>query len=153
MYDRVLVATDGTAGSETAVERAVALAREHDATVAALYVVDTSSSMGHFDPVVERAEAAGEAAVEAVADRAAAAGVRATKAFRYGRPHEEIVGYAADHDVDLVVVGKHERTGIRRFVDGGSTAERVVRDAPVPVLVAGETAGRTATGCAAAPAD
>ena len=67
MYDTVLVATDGTEASAVAVERGVALAREHGATLHALYVVDTSSSMGQFDPVVERAETAGEAAVESAA--------------------------------------------------------------------------------------
>lgn len=141
MYDRILVATDGTDASTPAVDRGIALARTHDAVVHALYVVDTANAMGRYDPVVERAESTGEAAVEIVADRAEAAGVPAEKAFRYGRPGAEIVDYALAHGVDLVVVGKSDRTGLRRFVSGPSTTRRVVDEAPVPVLVAGDTAG------------
>jgi nucleotide-binding universal stress UspA family protein len=44
-----------------------------------------------------------------------------------------IRSYVADHDVDLVVVGTHGRTGFDRYVLG-SVAEALVRTAPVPVL-------------------
>ena len=50
-----------------------------------------------------------------------------------GRPADEIVRFARDKDVDLIVVGTHGRTGIRRVLMG-SVAEHVVREAPCPVL-------------------
>jgi nucleotide-binding universal stress UspA family protein len=50
-------------------------------------------------------------------------------------PAAEIVRHAREHHADLVVVGTHGRTGLRRAVMG-SVAERVVRSAPCPVLVA-----------------
>jgi nucleotide-binding universal stress UspA family protein len=151
--ETVVVATDGTGASPAAVARGVAFAQVHDAVVHALYVVDTGNSMGHFDPVVERAEAAGERAVEAAAERAERAGVTVEKAFRYGRPHEEIVEYAVAHDADMVVVGKRDSAGLRRFVGGPDTAQRVVRDAPVPVLVATDQATGTADSGAPTTAD
>ena len=140
MYDRILVPTDGTAGSTCAVENGLELAAKYGAAVHALYVVRTDSSMGHYDPVVERREAEGEAAVEAVEERATDYDVTVTKAFRYGTPHKEILDYVADHDVDLVVMGTHGRSGFDRLVNAGSVAERVLREASVPVMVAGEDA-------------
>ncbi len=51
-----------------------------------------------------------------------------------GDPALELARYAADEDVDLLVVGTHGRSGLSRLVVG-SVAERVLRHAPVPVLV------------------
>jgi nucleotide-binding universal stress UspA family protein len=134
----VLVPTDGPDPPDGPVDTALDIARRTGATVHALYVVETASSMGHFDPVVERREATGETAVEAVAERGAERDVPVRKAFRYGTPHEEIHGYAADHGVDLIVVGRRERSLVRRLLEPTSTLERVVRDTDVPVLVATE---------------
>lgn len=132
----ILVPVDGPDSPEAAVDAALDIARRTGASVHALYVVETGSSMGQFDLVVERREAAGETAVERVADRGAALDATVRKAFRYGTPHEEIHGYVADHDVDLIVLGSREQSLARRLVTPTSTLERVVRDADVPVLVA-----------------
>jgi universal stress protein A len=48
--------------------------------------------------------------------------------------HQEIVAAAQECDSDLIVIGNHGRTGLARVLTG-STAERVVRYAPCPVLV------------------
>ena len=50
-----------------------------------------------------------------------------------GDPAEEIVRYATAHDIDLIVLGTHGRTGLSRVLLG-SVAERVIRTAPCPVL-------------------
>jgi nucleotide-binding universal stress UspA family protein len=52
-----------------------------------------------------------------------------------GDPAGELVRWAREHGADLLVLGTHGRTGIRRFILG-SVAERVLREAPCPVLVA-----------------
>ena len=51
-----------------------------------------------------------------------------------GNPADEIVRYAAGHQIDLVVLGTHGRTGVSRLLLG-SVAERVLGTAPCPVLV------------------
>jgi len=51
-----------------------------------------------------------------------------------GDPVEAILRTAAEQDCDLIVMGSHGRHGLRRLLEG-SVAERVVRDAPCPVLV------------------
>jgi nucleotide-binding universal stress UspA family protein len=54
-------------------------------------------------------------------------------AVRWGSPVESIVSYADEHRVDLIVIATHGRTGLSH-VFLGSVAERIVREAPCPVL-------------------
>jgi len=134
LFDRVLVVTDGGDAGDAAAETAVRLAARHDASVDALYVVDTAT---HWDVVVEREEAAGEDAVEAAASRGADFGVDVRKRFRYGHAHREVLDYADAHGVDLVVVASSKPTGLDRLVHPDTLAPRVQREADVPVMVVG----------------
>jgi nucleotide-binding universal stress UspA family protein len=77
----------------------------------------------------------GEHAVAVLAERAAEAGVDAETAVLEGVPDKDIVEYVTDHDVDVVVMGTHGRTGRDKLARLGSVTERVVKNAPVPVLV------------------
>ncbi|MEQ9407438.1 MAG: universal stress protein [Fuerstiella sp.] len=54
-------------------------------------------------------------------------------AAQFGPPFVEIIRYARDHDIDLIVVGSHGHTGLKHLLLGG-VAEKVVRKAPCPVL-------------------
>lgn len=56
-----------------------------------------------------------------------------TTAVRWGAPAEAIVDYAAEHKVDLLVIATHGRTGLFHVLLG-SVAERIIREAPCPVL-------------------
>ncbi|RLM53647.1 universal stress protein [Halobellus sp. Atlit-31R] len=136
MYDTILVPTDGSTATDGAIEHAIELAKQYDATVHALYVVDTgaysSLEMGS-DIVAEALQEEGNSAVDGVAERAEAAGVDVETAVEAGIAHRVIVDYVADEDVDLVVMGTHGRTGVGRFLLG-SVAEKVVRTADAPVM-------------------
>lgn len=61
------------------------------------------------------------------------AGIATQTTARLGRPYEEIVTAAKDCDADLIVIATHGHTGLKHLLLG-STAERVVRLAPCPVL-------------------
>ncbi|QLC33041.1 universal stress protein [Halarchaeum sp. CBA1220] len=139
MYERILVPTDGSPESERAVEEALDLAALADATVVALYVVDTSDyeslPEAKWAALRSELESEGERAVEAVAERANEAGVDAETVVADGTPHEVILERAKSGDVDAVAMGTHGRSGVERFLLG-SVTERVVRESPVPVLVA-----------------
>ena len=52
---------------------------------------------------------------------------------RAGKPHMQIVQYALEHNIDLIVMGTHGYTGMKAILVG-SVTERVVRYAPCPVL-------------------
>ena len=138
MYERILVPTDGSECADRAVEHAIDIAAQYDAEVHALSVVDTRD-IGHSAPAIspqqveqtlrERAESV----VEAVAERAADAGVDAVTAIEPGVPDDAIIEYATANDCDLVVMGTHGRTGLERYLLG-SVTERTVRRSTVPVL-------------------
>lgn len=143
MYDRVLVPTDGSEPSLRAAEHAAELAARFDATLHALYVVDADPSplaVSRADvreTLREVGEQAAEATFEKVQPLADDAGVDLETAVVEGAPAEQIVDYATEQAVDLVVMGTHGRSGLgRRLL--GSVTERVVRNAPVPVLTVGD---------------
>lgn len=142
-YERVLVPTDGSETAERAVDHAVAIADALDGELHALNVVDVAAA-GQRDPVpsgtvVEALTEQGEAAVDAVAERADDAGVPVVTAVRQGFPGSRIRTYARENGADVVVMGTHGRTGLGRVLLG-STVERLVRRAEMPV-------------CAVPPAD
>ena len=137
MYDAILCPTDGSPGSDAAVEHACYLADLADAEIHALFVVDELiAGADRWDMIVEREEERGERALDAVAAAGVERGVPVEKHLRRGRPHEEILDAATDYGVDVIVMGTHGRTGVGRFLTAGSVAERVVRHSEVPVLTA-----------------
>jgi nucleotide-binding universal stress UspA family protein len=143
MYHDILVPTDGSDASAAAVEHAVGLASQYDARMHALYVVDTGS-YGLLEEgasiVVDALREEGQNAVESIEAAAEAADVDVETVVVEGTVHRSILDYAAETDVDLIVMGTHGRRGIDRYLLG-SVTERIVRSASVPVLtVRGESA-------------
>lgn len=135
MFDRILFPTDGGDGADATFDHVLDLAADHDATVHALNVADTThdsvTRVGR--DVVDVLEREGEDVVEAAAERAADRGVEAVTAVLQGGVDETIVAYATDHEMDLIAMPTRGRTGLDRLLLG-STTERVVRRSPVPVL-------------------
>lgn len=134
MFDTILLPTDGSEGARVAIQTAIDYASAFDATIHALYVVDERFVEDEYDVVVERAEQRAERALDEVAELAANGGVPVKRHLRRGSPHEQILDAIGDYGADVVVMGTHGRTGLDRFVHLGSTTERVVRHADVPVV-------------------
>lgn len=134
MFDTVVIATDGSESVQRAVGAALDLAERFEATVHALYVVDSSevdsSPQGLKTDLRDALENEGERALESVSDRT---DHEVITAVREGRPIAEICRYAREHDVDLVATGTRGRHGENRLLLG-SVAEGIVRTCPVPVL-------------------
>jgi len=139
MYDRILVPTDGSTGTRRAVDHALDLAAIHDATVHAVYVVNTASYASFtiegasWENVGDMLRDEGHQAVEEVEALGQEANVPIETAVLDGSPSREIVRYAEREACDLIVMGTHGRGGIDRLLLG-SVAERVVRSSNVPVL-------------------
>lgn len=138
MYDRILVPTDGSDAVERAIEEAIDLAALTDAELHALSVVDVGDRglvpTAEVVTVDELAESAAERAVADVRERAESAGLEVATAVRRGDPREEILAYADETDVDLIVMGTKGRSNIDRVLVG-SVTEKVLRNADRPVLV------------------
>lgn len=138
MYGTVLVATDGSEIAARAATRGVALADALGADVHVLSVADVRDRPGWTDVRETERERAAHA-VDAVADEAVERGISTSTSVREGRPHREIVAAAERRDADLLVLGTHGRTGLRRRLLG-SVATSVIQDAPCPVLTVGAAA-------------
>jgi nucleotide-binding universal stress UspA family protein len=136
-YERILVPTDGSAGTEETVAHGLAVAGEHGAAVHALYVVDTkllNAAGDEREDVASDLRAEGRDAVARVADAADERGLSAVTEVREGVPHREILRYVDEAAIDLVAMGTHGRTGPDKVVNMGSVTERVIENAGVPVL-------------------
>ena len=137
-FTRVLVATDFSECAGRAVERAVDVARRYDAKLHVVHVwqipILTGGALAELSidwmtPIEEAARAQLDELVTGL--RAAKVDVESTLAG--GVAWDEILALVDHAKADLVVVGTHGRTGLRRALMG-SIAERVVRLSPVPVL-------------------
>ena len=138
----IVVAVDGSTGSDAALEAAVQLALEAGAELRCVGV-DASLSTAGIDPVpAQSAEAAVRAAVDA--------GVTATADSRIGPAAERIIDAANECNADLIVVGSRGRGWLKSAVLG-SVSAALVRHSGCPVVVVKE--GRTRVAAPAVVAD
>ena len=145
MYEKILVATDGTALSKKAVRSAIELAGAVGADLVALYVVPRYP-LSYFEggitistDDVTRTEKLwaekGQAVVDAVKKSAEAAGVNAKAVTAQSDlVAESIIGAAKKHKCDLIMMASHGRKGIKRLLLGSET-QHVLTHSDVPVLV------------------
>jgi nucleotide-binding universal stress UspA family protein len=137
---KILYATDFSPYSNVAYFHAIALAEGHGARLAIVHVFSPAS----FRPVViegaispveigdreEREHWRGQ--LEQI--RPVNPNIAVEHVLLEGDPAREIIDYAAEADIDLIVMGTHGRTGLERLLMG-SVAEKVLRGAPCSVLV------------------
>lgn len=139
IFDQILIPTDGSKAAGPAIELGLDMAQTHDARLHALYIVEEQQPIGYgaaitgLDEVIRELEQQGEHATNEIASRAADLGVETTTAVQKGTPRNDILTYADDHDIGLIVMGTHGRTGIKRALVG-SVTETVVRHSDIPVL-------------------
>jgi len=143
MFERILIATDGSESVSRAVRVALDLADRFDASIHVLTVIDANEIASSPESVREQLRDAlsdqANDALDAVADTTDQA---VETAVREGRPAAEISRYAREIDADVVATGTRGRHGENRLLLG-SVAERVVRSCPVPVLTVRQLAGST----------
>lgn len=139
MYENILLPTDGTSATATALDHALTVAVDKDATVHPLYIVDKRLLRAADSEATEEIRQSLEEEATSALDDARAPieneGVRVETAQREGTPHRAILDYAEEADIDLIVMGTHSKNGRERLAQLGSTTERVVKNADLPVLV------------------
>lgn len=145
-FDRLLLPTDGSESAEAATDHGVAVARRYGSTVHVLNVVDLQSAGGMFsaggldEEFVERLESQGREATERVADRIESLAPDADVETAVVRTADfdgvaaGLCDYAADREIDLIVMGSHGRSNLRSKLLGSVTSE-VLRTGDLPVLV------------------
>lgn len=138
--EKILFATDFSEGSAVAIPYAVDMAKRYGARLYFVHVVyDITKATGWYVPHVAVGEIYNEIEKNAKAEIAKISTdeMKDLKDIGHvilkGTPYEEIIKFAEDNEVDLIVLGTHGRKGIDRVLFG-STAEQILRNAPCPVL-------------------
>nr|WP_228763336.1 universal stress protein [Limnohabitans sp. 2KL-27] len=131
---------DGSATSNKAVDFALRLAQDDQASVRLLHCIDETSFLDAYEYSSDLIKQAREAGQKILQDALAAAqklGVTADTLLleRAGqRLGNSVADAAGDWGADLLVVGSHGRRGIGRLLLG-SGSEQILRTSPVPVLL------------------
>lgn len=131
---KILHPTDFSKNSENAWHLACALARDHGATLLLVHVhLLPAVAYGEFGALPP--ETYDTEALEAQLGRIEPidSSLTVCRFLLKGDPATEIVRFAKEQECDMIVMGTHGRTGLRRLLMG-SVAEEVVRKAPCPVL-------------------
>ncbi|MDO8747485.1 MAG: universal stress protein, partial [Thermodesulfovibrionales bacterium] len=137
---KILFPADFSEGSDNALPYAADMAKHYGAKLYLLHVIqDIVEVTGSYVPHVSLDELYRDIEKNAAKemDRYGVEEFRGIKDIERivvkGRPYEEILKFARDNKADLIVIGTHGRKGLDRVIFG-STVEKVVRDAPCPVL-------------------
>lgn len=134
---RILLATDGSQGSAVAVDYAFALARLWGASLTMMNVLECPPGLDPQNPVNQLylTELMKQSTNELIALKARAVdrGISVHTRIATGIPSEEVLSASIEEAQDLIVVGTRGKTGLAHVLLG-STAERIIRGAPCPVL-------------------
>lgn len=140
-YRNVLVPTDGSACARAALETGIDVTNVEEASLHLLSVI-AIASLGadvRSDIQTDMLEQSAEAILEDASSFAREEGVApVSEAVDYAPSiHQAILDFIEEHDIDLVVVGTHGRTGLDRYLLG-SVTEYLIRTSPIPVLTVRE---------------
>jgi len=138
-YKRILVAVDNSTYSMKAAKTGFSIAHRFRATVGLLYVVDRSKEVVSADLGITPEQS--QTVLLNEAENTIAQYIRLydgiDKVERFtpeGVPEQEIINIAKEWPADMIVMGTHGRSAIRKMLTG-SVAEYVIRHATVPVLI------------------
>ena len=144
--DHCLVPLDFSPYAEQALDYAIALAQKLQARVTLLHVIQlqqfgANTDMGIWPSAtfIEEFEAEIRQKMQVYLARVTDAGLVGEVVVGHGVPFQEILDIARARQVNLIVMGTHGRTGLTHVLMG-SVAEKVVRLAPCPVMVARQPA-------------
>jgi nucleotide-binding universal stress UspA family protein len=152
MFAKILVPLDGSELSEKALAMAQNLASASDTSIHLMQVISLRPELdarrgsgGESITVLEMVQdaarrlievqtARGKEYLEGLAVQLQKAGINVTTVIREGAADENIVEYAKEQEIDLIVMSTHGRSGFKRFFVG-SVTDRVIRSGETPVLV------------------
>lgn len=140
MIDKILVPIDFSDYSKNALKYAVQFAKHFNSSMYLIYVIEpviypADFSMGQVAiPAMDaNIQARAEEELSNLAKNYVDPSIKVEIIIKTGKPFVEINETAKEKDIDLIIIATHGHTGVEHLLFG-STAEKVVRKAPCPVL-------------------
>lgn len=139
LYKNIVIATDGSENSKKAIFCGIEIAKLSGSTVYAIHVIDTPSMVSEIwtagkELIHEMMIRDGKKTLSETKKIVEDSGVEVKDVLLSGHPAEEIIKFAEDNNIDLIVMGTLGATGLEKFLMG-SVAEKVVRFSKIPVMV------------------
>ncbi|RDY58667.1 universal stress protein [Flagellimonas nanhaiensis] len=135
----IIVPIDFSEQSENALKVAATLAKDHDASLYVLHMLELSPAIMSESGYVSQEQVVhllkiGEKRFTDFLDKPYLKGVKIVPIIKHYKVFSEVNDIAEKHDADLVVMGSHGTDGLQEIFIGSNT-ERVVRNSDIPVLV------------------
>ena len=145
MYNKILLTSDGSKNSEFAIKHALQIAADEGAEVVLLHVVDSKSLTSIPEEAIENGEIPFdkysaavlnhfESVIKDLEDDDEKRKVQIRKLSIEGKPGDVILKVCENEKIDMIVMSNSGKNKVDRFLLG-SVTERIIREAPVPVLV------------------
>ncbi|PMP66139.1 MAG: hypothetical protein C0190_05950 [Thermodesulfobacterium geofontis] len=134
-FRRILVPLDGSIYSEVAFKKACKVAQDFSSELYLLSVVDIPVEVSVERPeLVEGLYSSARGVIDRARKAVENLGISVEESIREGDPGEKILSFIEEKDIDVVFMGSHGRSGIKRLLMG-SVAEKVLTFTKVPVLI------------------
>ncbi len=137
---KVLVPIDFSDFSKSALRYAISFAKTYNADIILVYVVEPviyppDFSMGQIAiPAVNTEwDTKAKDELDRLAKTEIPSDIKVTTVIKTGKPFVEIIDTATEYNADIIIIATHGHSGVEHILFG-STAEKVVRKAPCPVL-------------------
>lgn len=146
MISKILVPTDGSMAAQKAARYAVDLAKQLNASVIVLSVIDKRSIIGQtvpaaetemhvIEPIEDYLREASEGYAGEIKELCEKNGVQSKAVLTTGHPVEEIVKEAEKSKADLIVMGSHGRSALAAAVIGSVAYGVIHKDTSIPTLI------------------
>jgi nucleotide-binding universal stress UspA family protein len=139
-FKTILFASDFSEGSDFAFQSALSLARKFDSKLIIIHIINEPVDLrGFYVPHIsfDKLEEEIEQGAEKLMEKFCRTNMHDFNNFETyvlpGIPYDEIIKKAVEFNANLIVLGTHGRTGLDHVLFG-STAEKVVRKSPIPVM-------------------
>lgn len=137
-FQRLLAPVDFTDKNISALETAAVLARTHSGTLIVLHVIETideSASDAEVQKFYHELETEARRKMDEMLNRFASQGFAIEKQIVFGKRGPEVIRYAMEQQIDLLVLSSHRVDAQRPEASWGSLSYQMATAAPCPVLL------------------
>lgn len=142
--ERILIPVDFSEYSKMALEYSIEFSKKFNSELILIYVIEpivypSDFGLGQIpiNQVDFEIQSKAESELKKLVEEKVPSELKASYVVKTGKPFLEIISAAKEYDCDLIIIATHGHTGIEHILFG-STAEKVVRKSPIPVLTVRE---------------